>query len=65
MATVKVAKLGDAAAAEANRVRAGRVRAALLSKLNAIVVPCPGELNCAADYLSRHVATTFKAHPRR
>jgi hypothetical protein len=44
-AMVKVAKLGDTAAAEANHVRAGRIQrwAAFLSKLNAIVVHwhCP------------------------
>jgi hypothetical protein len=58
LAMVKVAKLGDAAAAEANDVRAGRIQrwAAFLSKYNAIVVHCPGELNFAADYISRHVA---------
>jgi hypothetical protein len=40
LAMVKVAKLGDAAAAEANHVRAGRIQrwAAFLSKSNAIVV---------------------------
>jgi hypothetical protein len=58
LAMVKIAKLGDAAAAKANHVRAGRIQrwAAFLSKFNAIVVQCPGELNFAADYISRHVA---------
>ncbi len=58
LAVVKVAKMGDAAAAEANHARAGRIQrwAAFPIKFNAIVVHCPGELNFAADYISRHVA---------
>jgi hypothetical protein len=63
LAMVKVAKLGDTAASEANHVRAGRIQllqrwAAFLSKLSAIVVHVPGELNLFADYASRHVAPT-------